>query len=336
MGFGGNLIWSGVIKEIHLHDKVKPVICLKPNISDLLSGFLYDRYSGLNNDPIFIHNPRVTFAELRKNKKPFYWRSLDFIFRFLIHQRFIHLLFENIVFKLSEMKHKKQGIRLVHVDMRIHSYALCERNRRMFWKTGGHAIQIIAKRFGIECKAPDCELKFTTSEELHVDNLILNHRLDRFIVVDPNTNQDWFGELRSWPLQSWQDFINIFVKKYPMIKVVQVGLPGKPLLNQVVDFRGKTSFRQAAILIRRSLNFIGTEGGLMHAAKAVNANALILWGGVTLPEFTGYPNSHKIICKYVACAPCGNLGWCNNSRMCMFLISVEEVIKAISEIVDNN
>ncbi len=66
----------------------------------------------------------------------------------------------------------------------------------------------------------------------------------------------------------------------------------------------------------------------MHAARAVDAPALILWGGVTLPEFAGYPDKHHIICHRVPCAPCGQFGWCKNGHICMNSISVAEVLRA--------
>lgn len=336
LGYGGNLIWSGVIKEIHLQDTVKPVVCLKPNLSDFLSGFLYDRYSSLIDDPIFKNNPRISFTQQKKNRKPIYWRLLDFIFKLIIHPRFIHLLFEKLVFKLAVEKYRKQGTRLVHVDMRIHSYALSESKRRMIWKKGGHAIQIIARRFGVECKIPDCELTFTKGEELDVDAIIFNNRLDRFIVVDPNTNQDWFGVLRSWPFERWQSLVDMVINDFPDIKIIQIGLVSGDLLNNVIDLRGRTSFRQAAILIKKASFFIGTEGGLMHAARAVKARSIIIWGGVTLPEFAGYPNYQKTICKYVKCAPCGNLGWCNNDHICMKTIEVEDVYKELNLLLNLN
>ena len=329
LGYGGNLIWTGAIKEIHLQSMAKPMICLKPNLSDLLFGYLYDRYASLENDPIFIHNPRVLFSESQQNTKPFYLRWLDLLFSFLIYPKFINRSYENLIFKWAEAKYKKGGVRLIHIDMRIHSYALSESNRRIIWKSGGHATQILAKRFGVECKSPDCELTFTSNEVCFIDALIKENKFERFIVIDPNTNQDWFGDLRSWPLGDWQNLIDILAKDFPDVKVIQVGLVNGKLLQNVIDFRGRTSFREAALLMEKSLCFLGTEGGLMHAARAVKASAIILWGGVTLPDFAGYPLNQRTICKFVSCAPCGNLGWCNNDHICMKTIEVEEVYKEL-------
>ena len=66
----------------------------------------------------------------------------------------------------------------------------------------------------------------------------------------------------------------------------------------------------------------------MHAARAVNARAQIIWGGVTLPSFAGYPDAHQIIMHTVACAPCGLRGNCPNGKICMNNITANDVYHA--------
>ena len=70
-----------------------------------------------------------------------------------------------------------------------------------------------------------------------------------------------------------------------------------------------------------------------YRARRVDKNStvdpLIIWGGVTLPEFAGYKDNSNIICQYVDCAPCGNFGWCDNNHVCMEQISLEKVFNNI-------
>jgi ADP-heptose:LPS heptosyltransferase len=114
----------------------------------------------------------------------------------------------------------------------------------------------------------------------------------------------------------------------PDMALVQVGLPSANLLPGATDLRGQTTFRGAAAVIKGADLFIGTDGGLMHAARATNAPSVILWGGVNMPEFLGYPDHHTVICHRVSCAPCGQKGWCNNGHICMRGISAEETLAA--------
>ncbi len=325
MGLGGNLIWTGVLNAIYESDGRPPVVCMRPSLSDLLSGVLWDRAVSLHDDQVFRLNPHLTFTIAEP--KSVLSRVVDRMFSLLISPQFLRRAFENWVHHLAEERARNGGARLVHVDMVIHSYAQAQTSRQLLWKQGGHASQIIAKGFGIEHVTPSCELVFSP-EEVEWLHQFLNSKglAPPFVVVEPGTNRDWFGSLRGWPQDRWESLMRLFTLEFPVIPVVQIGMKETPPIEGAIDLRGKTNFRQAALLMRQSSLFVGTEGGLMHAARATGANALILWGGVTLPEFAGYPGSQRVICHYVACAPCGNLGWCDNDHVCMTSIGVDEVI----------
>jgi hypothetical protein len=331
MGLGGNLIWTGALKAIYEADGVPPVVCVSPKLTDLLAGVLWDREVSMENDPVFQLNPHLAFTTAQP--KSVLGKAVDFLFSYLVRPRFIRRQFEKHIHRAARKRFLKGGPRLVHVDMLIHSYAQAQTAKQMIWKQGGHASQIIAQGFGIEHAVPDCELLFSSLEEAWIREFLQTKGLDGpFVVIEPGTNQDWFGALRAWPITKWISVFQKFTSEYPSIPVVQIGLKETPLIEGVLDMRGKTSFRQAALVIRQSALFMGTEGGLMHAARAVGANALILWGGVTLPEFAGYPESQRVICHYVDCAPCGNLGWCDKGHVCMESIEVDEVMEEMMKI----
>ena len=83
--------------------------------------------------------------------------------------------------------------------MLTHSYAETQTKDRLIWKSGGHAMNIIANNFGVEIQEPMCVLNFGVDEEAGVDALLASMDLTRrgFIVVEPDTNRDWFGELNN-------------------------------------------------------------------------------------------------------------------------------------------
>jgi hypothetical protein len=332
MGLGGNLIWTGALRAIYESDGRAPVVCMKPGLSDLLLGVLWDRSVSLCDDEIFRLNPYLTFTEARS--KSMISRAVDKAFSLLIRPSVFRKAFEKWVYNQAQKRFEYGGDRLVHVDMTIHSYAQAQTRKRMLWKQGGHASQIIAKGFGIEHAIPSCDLVFSKFEEEWLVQFLKLHGLNvPFVVIEPGTNRDWFGALRGWPQDRWEILVGRFTSEYPVIPIVQIGMKETPPIEGTIDLRGKTSFRQAALLIRHSNMFVGTEGGLMHAAKAVGANAMILWGGVTLPEFAGYPDSQHTICHYVACAPCGNLGWCDKGHICMNAIEVDEVLIVMRQLI---
>jgi hypothetical protein len=331
MGYGGNLIWTSVIKTLHERDG-RPLGLVKlPGPSDLIAGRLYDCGSSFENDEIFRHNPRVVFPLARA--KSAYARLFDSLFFRALTLTGMLNFYERSVFAQSEKAAAGGALRLLHINMRIHSYAARQTARRMIWKRQPRAAEAVLANFGFGPASEDCELYLTDAEFAAADALIVREGISRgFVIVEPETNRDYFGELRAWPRDRWVALVRKIQTAHPALAFVQIGIRRGAPLSDVVDLRGETDFRIACALLKRSLLFVGTEGGLMHAANAVGAKALILWGGVTMPEFVGYPSRQRTICKRVACAPCGQLGWCDNGHICMQGISVDEVAVAVSEL----
>ena len=336
MGFGGNLIWTGVLSALSEKEGAPVYVCHKPKLSDLFCGAFHNRNVTLADDPVFRGLDFLRFTPL-KNKSALA-KGLDLAFDAVLRIAKLGKYYERFIFDRAEKRSHAGSDHLVHVDMLIHSYAETQTSDRLIWKSGGHAMSIIAKNFDVEVQEPLCVLKFGADEEAGVDALLASMNLTRreFIVVEPDTNRDWFGELRAWPFERWQTVVDTLQRQLPGVQVVQLGVANSPILEGVVSLCGQTNFRQAALVQRNSALFIGTEGGLMHAAAAVGTPSVILWGGVTIPDFAGYPQHHKIICKNVSCAPCGHLGWCDNGHICMNEISAEEVIAEILSVYDSN
>jgi len=331
MGYGGNLLWSGVLKNIYLQDKKQILICYAPMISDIFARTLWDSSRSFQFDPIFINNPYLLFNKIKKKSQ--YTFYIDLFFMKVISFLRLRKVYEKFIFNRSAIFHSKFGYRIIHIDLRMHSYAKSSNHKKIIWKEGGHALDVIAKNFNVNIIDHTAELYFDQEEKEWLRQSINKNELNiKFIVIEPGSNDDWFGNLRAWPIDKWQELISSFIEKIPNYKIVQVGLKKTQLIDGALDLRSKTTFRQAAMLISKAALFIGTEGGLMHAARAVNAESLILWGGVTTPFFAGYPDKQYIIYKNVKCAPCGHLGWCDNKHKCMNDILVDEVFKRVLDI----
>ena len=66
---------------------------------------------------------------------------------------------------------------------------------------------------------------------------------------------------------------------------------------------GETSFRAAAGIIGEAQLFMSTEGGLVHAATAVDTKSLVIMTGFGDPKLWSYPQNINIfIGKH---GPCG-------------------------------
>ena len=101
-------------------------------------------------------------------------------------------------------------------------------------------------------------------------------------------------------MDKWQLVVNELSKHIP---VVQVGPPGKKVLNSVIDLTGKTTFREGASIIGMSNLFLSNEGGLGHAATAVETKGIIVVGGFHSAKMVGYPQNITIDAS--THGPCG-------------------------------
>lgn len=84
------------------------------------------------------------------------------------------------------------------------------------------------------------------------------------------------------------------------------------------------SFRAAAAVLARAALYIGPEGGLHHAAAAVNTPAVVLFGGFISPKTTGYDDHVNI---FTGGQACGSLQPCDHCRQAMAKITAGMVIE---------
>jgi hypothetical protein len=326
MGLGGHLLWSSVVRRLH-EDSGNPVrVSYLPGLTDLLRGKLHDVSRSVRNDMIFRDNPRIDSQQIKKKPRVF----IAFDKAVITALRLLGLLglYERFIFWVVCLVRHRSGIWYAHIDMSLHSYMARETPDRMVWKEGGHIIDILLANYGLIARDYQCEMYFSSNEKAAVDRLQESLKLSAaFVVIEPHSNSQWFGDLREWPFERWERVVEwVRDQNYP---VVQIGEGGSSVLGGAIDITGRTSFREAVLLMQRARLFLGQEGGLMHAANAVNVPSVIVWGGLTLPEFAGY-RKHTVLCTRVDCAPCGFLGNCPYDKKCLTSIEPSDVISAVS------
>lgn len=324
MGYGGNLLISGVVSEIKKHTNKKVLLCYGPNISDLFLGFFYDRSRSLASDEIYLNNPSALFNEIQI--KPHLVVFIDAFFKTSIYMLRIGSYYERFVHWISNYQSDSRGYYYLHVNFLINTYVKKQTKKKFVWKDEKTAVGSILRNFNVISNDQYCKLYYTKSEIKAFEAKFKDSGLDQFVLIEPDSKEDWFGDLRKWDFSKWESLVNNIKQKYPAIVIAQTGLKTSRLLPNVLDVRDITSsFREACLLIRKSKVFLCTDGGLMHGARAINACTVVIWGGLNEPRFMGYPDAHIIVQKRVKCSPCGNLGWCDYDRACMD-ISVQDVL----------
>lgn len=142
------------------------------------------------------------------------------------------------------------------------------------------------------------------------------------VMIEPNVKNIGHPN-KAWVLDRW-----LALSKTRQDFVQCVSDPSQSLPNNVLKVITPT-FRHAAAVLSVSRAFVGTEGGLMHAAAAVGTPAVILWSEFISPEITGYKTQTNL---RHAGKPCGNRMACAACRRSMEVITVDEVVDALEKL----
>ena len=138
-----------------------------------------------------------------------------------------------------------------------------------------------------------------------------------FIYIEPNVKGSFSGN-KDWGFEKWQEV----VKRLPY-KFIQ----GRGRKLDGVEQVDTPRFRDACALLSRASMFLGTDGGLHHAAAALGKRAVVVWGGLVGPDTLGYDFHTNIRGKGVQ--NCGNHVKCDHCKKALSLVSVEMVVEAV-------
>ena len=166
------------------------------------------------------------------------------------------------------------------------NYCIKEENGKAHHRYDKHIIEQACEYYGINNPKLKCELYFTDKEINNINHLLPK---DDFITIEPHSKID-YSPNNAYPFNKWQNVID----KFPNINFVQIGVSGKSVLNNAIDLTGKMSYREACYCIKKSKLFLGTVGGLMHGANAVNTKSIIVVTPYQHPRMACYDDNINI------------------------------------------
>lgn len=144
------------------------------------------------------------------------------------------------------------------------------------------------------------------------------------VMIEPNVKAQRHDN-KAWDLERWADVRDaLHVQGHHMVQCAA------DLQRYVIKPHVFTpTFRHACAVLSVCKAFVGTEGGLHHAAAAVGTPAVVLWSEFISPAMTGYLGQRNI---RHAGASCGSRNPCNGCRKSMEAITVDEVVTNLLEI----
>lgn len=244
----------------------------------------------------------------------------------------------------------------------IDYYQLCEKYKifnQRFFATGlnsdGHSAVICQYNKQKRIQQPDIGGYFSITEDYKYPLPIMTQEKD--YLSDLHLEQGSYITLhrggdvrfscngtRMWPIKYYNELIFMIKKKYPKIKIVQIGVSHSKCLDMEgtdCNLVEKTTLEQVKVLIKNSLLHIDNEGGMVHLRHALHGGPSVVVFGPTSSEFYGYEENTNIT------GP-GCLHWCEwvtddwretcsrgfEEPPCMYSIKPQTVLEAVSPILD--
>jgi CDP-glycerol glycerophosphotransferase len=120
---------------------------------------------------------------------------------------------------------------------------------------------------------------------------------------------------KSWGADNMQALVGRLENRY---NFVQIGTPGDPSLEGVLDKRGAFPLRLVAAALHNSDLFIGGIGALMHLARGVKCRSVITYSLSEPPHVASYPCNINIVADN-GCALCqsNTINGSNEDNTCM-------------------
>lgn len=132
---------------------------------------------------------------------------------------------------------------------------------------------------------------------------------------------------KAWGWMRWNKLAWLLQERYGQ-RVTQLGSAAVPLLAGAELVETK-SFREAAAVLAGARAAVLPEGGLHHAAAALNLPAVVIFGGFIAPRHTGYDGHVNL---FTGGEACGMRVPCDHCRDAMAKISPEDVAEQLMEL----
>jgi len=157
------------------------------------------------------------------------------------------------------------------------------------------------------------EIYFSPEEQEVIDKIRGN-----YIIVEPNVKKVYAHTVN----KAWHGWEELFKHDLPWIQL------GNYTTEKKTTWLETPNFRDALVILSKAKLFVGTDGGLHHAAAALGIPSVVIWTGFTSPRHLGY-DTHRNI--HDGSEPCGTYdSVCQHCLLKSKAITVEQVLDAVN------
>lgn len=143
---------------------------------------------------------------------------------------------------------------------------------------------------------------------------------------------------RCWPEVRWCEFLRLFKKEFPYIKIVQLGEGGNLAYEEAdLCLLGKTDLADLPALLSGAQVHVDSESGLVHLAQFLEVRSVVVFGPSTA-SFLGYAKNENL-----SAGACRGCMWLTTDWMktcprgftaapCTECVSAQAVLDAVKRI----
>ena len=157
------------------------------------------------------------------------------------------------------------------------------------------------------------EIYFDNEEQKAIDKI-----QGDYIIVEPSVKKTFIHTVN----KAWHGWEELFKHDLPWLQL------GDFTTDKKTKWLETPTFRNALQVLSKAKLFVGTDGGLHHAAAALGIPSVVIWTGFTSPRHLGY-DTHRNI--HDGSEPCGTYNSvCKHCLLKSKAITVEQVLDAVN------
>lgn len=201
-----------------------------------------------------------------------------------------------------------------------------------------HAVQEyldVARFLGAETEPVEFPLYIPPEADLRVHQLLEEHGVsppEGFISINPSAGRNY----KRWRTDRWAEVITQIHQEHRLPVVLVGGKADIPLAQQIrsatdapfVDLVGKTSLKELAAVLRRSLVHLCADTGSAHISVALGKPVIGLYGPTDPVRTSPYGQEHRLLTHKHECLICRARPRQKHSD-CMDKITVAEVMQML-------
>lgn len=198
------------------------------------------------------------------------------------------------------------------------------------------------RALGLKTDRPELVLDIPEEYNTYIKEALKGFNIDEdepYVVIHPGARW-WF---KCWPPEKYASLADRIQEELGIKVIITGGKKEEEDIGRIISVMktepysllNKTTILQLASLIKRARLFIGNDNGPMHIASAIGTPVIALFGSSDPVIWGPWGDGRKIrvIYKGVDCSPCNHTGCDRGEKNCTRLITVEEVMEAVKDMI---